>query len=114
MWVYLTEAMLSIVAHRTRPEHLLVRARLPGDIERVFPGADVSETPQADYRFRATVPRAAVADALARAAREIDYDNFKATLRADTPAERARAAMYHAAHAAAGEAQHVVAVRERR
>ena len=114
MWVYLTDALLSIVAHRDRPGHLLVRARFAGDIERIFPSAEVTETPDADYRFRATIPREAVAQALAAAAQAIDYPNFKATLRSDTHAERERAESYHHAHDAALQSQAIAALAERR
>jgi hypothetical protein len=77
MWVCLSDAFLSIVAHRDRPEDLLVRARVAGDIERVFPGFPVSQTTQADYLFRAIVPRAVVGQALTDVAAGIGYDNFK-------------------------------------
>lgn len=113
MWVYLTRALLSIVAHRHQPENLLVRGRFRGDIERVFPGAAVTETPSADYRFRASVPRETVAQALAEAALAVEYTNFKATLADDTAIERERAEAYHAAHAEALEAQHFAAEAER-
>lgn len=59
---------------------LLVRARRRGDLERVFPEAEVKETPRNDYRFRARLPRERVAQALAEAARGITYPNFKATV----------------------------------
>ena len=49
---FLNDAFLSIVSHTERPDHLHVRARLPGDIERTFPSAAVTETPTADYRSR--------------------------------------------------------------
>ena len=80
MWVFLNDSFLSIVAHRDDPDALLVRARRPGDIEQVFPEALVSETPAADYRFRTTLPRGAVADTLAAAVARIDYPNFKASV----------------------------------
>lgn len=80
MWVFLSDSFLSIVAHRERADALLVRARLPGDIEAVFPGAEVAETNAADYRFRAVVDRADVGRALADAALSIDYDNFKGSV----------------------------------
>lgn len=54
-----------------------IRARMKGDIEAVFPGADVIETPKADYRYRTSVARERVAEAVSRMVREIDYDNFK-------------------------------------
>lgn len=83
MWICLSNAFYSIVAHRSRPDHLLVRARRPGDIERMWPDAQVRETPDADYRYRAVLPAAAVAHALARAARGIGYVNFKASVKDD-------------------------------
>lgn len=77
MWVYLNNAFLSIVAHRTKPEFLLVRARLKGDIERVFPGAAVSESAHNDYRFRAEVRRAEVGRVFGEKFSSLQYDNFK-------------------------------------
>ncbi len=80
MWIFLNDAFLSVVAHWDDPDALLVRARHRGDIERAFPGATVSETPAADYRYRATLPRQTVADALAATVAGIDYPNFKASV----------------------------------
>lgn len=80
MWVFLNNAMLSIVAQPSNPATLLVRARSAGDIERVFPDAEVMETPTADYRFRAEVPTETVAEALAAEVRAITYPNFKMTV----------------------------------
>ncbi len=77
MWIHLSDAFLSVVAHRTQPDDLLVRARVAGDIERVFPDAVVTMTPDADYRFRAVLPRGVVAGALAGSVLTIEYDNFK-------------------------------------
>lgn len=87
MWIHLNDAFLSIVAHLDDEEMLLVRARLAGDIERVFPAAEVAETPHADYRFRASVRRGEVARVLAARAAAIPYSNFKASI---APEERAR------------------------
>lgn len=77
MWIHMNDAFLSVVAHRTDERMLLVRARVAGDIERVFPGVAVGETPDADYRFRTLLPREVVAGAVAAAVGCIDYDNFK-------------------------------------
>ena len=33
MWIFMNDSMLSIVAHKDKPEHLLVRSRIEGDIE---------------------------------------------------------------------------------
>ena len=77
MWIFTSNSFLSIVEHDQDSGLLHVRARFPGDIQEVFPGADVIETPSADYRFRTSLPRERVAETVARLAREIDYDNFK-------------------------------------
>ena len=81
MWILMNDAMLSIVRHRTRPDDLLVRARLAGDIERVFPQAEVMEGAGSDYRFRAVVPRPQVAEAVSRRLLDVDYGNFKNSVR---------------------------------
>jgi len=77
MWIFLNDAFLSIVSHRDRKGGLLVRARRRGDIERVFPEVQVTEMPDADYRFRAAIPKQLVADTLAQKVLGIEYDNFK-------------------------------------
>ena len=41
MWIALNDSFLSIVATPEDPDTLVVRARFKGDIEAVFPGADV-------------------------------------------------------------------------
>lgn len=87
MWIFLNDAFLSVVAHTDKPEHLHVRARVAGDLERTFPDAVVTETPHADYRFRADVLRTDVASVLAKRLLAIDYPNFKGSIH---HAERAR------------------------
>lgn len=77
MWIFLNDSFLSIVKHRDIPGHLLVRARRPGDIKRAFPWVEEEETPNADYRYRAAIEAREAADCIARAMREIPYDNFK-------------------------------------
>jgi hypothetical protein len=76
MWIFLNDAALSVVAHRDDAGCLLVRARMAGDIERVFPQT-VLENAGTDYRYRATVPRQQVADRIADSIAAIDYRNFK-------------------------------------
>lgn len=67
--------------HNTEPGKLLVRARVAGHIEAIFPGAAVKETPTADYRYRAEIDGEEVAQAIARRIAAIDYRNFKASVR---------------------------------
>lgn len=77
MWIFLNDAMLSIVAHKDDREMLHVRARIAGDIERVFADAKVIETPNGDYQFRADIDRDTVAGVLADEVWGINYTNFK-------------------------------------
>lgn len=81
MWICLNDSFLSIVAHRDEPGSLLVRSRVAGHIEAVFPGVETSVTREADYAFRAVVPREAVAEAIRRRVEGIAYPNFKASVR---------------------------------
>lgn len=82
MWIFLNDAFLSIVQHRGRPGHLMVRARVEGDIERVFgEGVRVITTPApADYRFRVTLERGEVVAAMERCVQAIDYPDFKSSV----------------------------------
>lgn len=88
MWIFLNNAFLSIVDPKgayeggTGPQsdRLLVRARIKGDIEAVFPHAKVTETPRRDYRFRALIDRAEVAEAMHRQVMQLDCGNFKGSV----------------------------------
>jgi hypothetical protein len=80
MWVFLSRSFLSIVAHRDKPNHLLVRARIKGDIEAVFPNAEVFTDDTADYLYRAVITRAEVGEKMKEVTEEIYYDNFKASV----------------------------------
>ena len=79
MWLFTSKSFLSVVSDKENPkgDRLLVRSRIAGDIEEVFPSADVMETPYADYRFRAWLPRSEVTQALSRYVEDLDYTNFK-------------------------------------
>jgi len=81
MWILMNDAMLSIVRHTQQPGVMLVRARLAGDIERIFPAAQVVVGGGTEYRFRAVLLEAEVADAVSRRLLDINYGNFKASVR---------------------------------
>ena len=48
MWLFTSKTFLSVVADKDQPDgpKLLVRSRVQGDIEEVFPDADVTEPRQ--------------------------------------------------------------------
>lgn len=88
MWLFFNDACLSIVEYKpegstnTFSEILLVRSRSKGDIQKVFPKVQVHITPRNDYRYRALVERDEVAVALARRVYQINYTNFKNSVKA--------------------------------
>jgi hypothetical protein len=77
MWICLYDCFLSIVNKDCGPDELLVRARRNGDIEKIFPNANVTKYTKSDYLYRAVVPRADVLNAMAVEIEDIDYGNFK-------------------------------------
>ena len=93
MWICLSESFLSIVDASNEPGTLLVRSRRQGDIEAVFPNAKVVQTPGRDYLFRAGIARETVANALANAALNLYYPNFKNSV-ADSNLHRAYSSVW--------------------
>lgn len=84
MWICLNDAFLSIVAlplEADKPDFLSVRARVKGDLERVFGDVRVTHTPLADYAYRAEVFFGDVMDVIGARIQAIDYTNFKASVK---------------------------------
>lgn len=77
MWLYVSDGFLSIVAHRDKPQHLLVRARHPDHIAALFPEAEVTYMATADYPYRVVLHRMVVERAVGRYITQMNYDNFK-------------------------------------
>lgn len=63
MWIFTPKSFLSVVKKPGDVEAgtLTVRGRVAGDIEAMFPSANVVEGGGTDYRFRARMPRELVA-----------------------------------------------------
>ncbi|EDL8063710.1 hypothetical protein CTA21_16285 [Salmonella enterica] len=77
MWAFTSQAFLSIVQHKTDPGTLVVRARRPGHIEKLFPDAEVVTHDGRDYQFRTELPREAVAERMYQYVMEMTATNFK-------------------------------------
>jgi len=92
MWIIMNDAFVSIVDQPPSIHKLLVRARVKGDIARAM-GMPVKEilTKDADYRYRAILPRNVVSLAIAAHVRSIDYGNFKDSV---SPKETKRKSVY--------------------
>ena len=81
MWIFLSNSFISVVQKPGDTNLLTVRARIEGDIERVFPDAKVQANKGTDYKYRVKVPREAVAKALHDQAMSVNYPNFKSTVK---------------------------------
>lgn len=85
MWTMTPIGFFSAVAHRTKPNTVLVRARLVEDLDnlRALLAADdhelppVEMTPRADYPCRIIMQDVEWTYAAAKLASLVDYDNFK-------------------------------------
>ena len=80
MLIFTRNAFLSIVDHAQDDRFLVVRGRIAGDIETIFPEAEVFERPGADFRFQASVARDRVAQRIANTVKEIHYDAFESAV----------------------------------
>ena len=83
MWIVLNKSFLSIVKNRNDKNTLLVRARVKGDINKVFQDADVFEDDNADYKYRSYIDRKIVANEISKELMNINYDNFKSSVSKD-------------------------------
>lgn len=81
MWIFLADSFLSIVQKPDDIDSLTVRARIKGDIEKVFPNAVVVANAGTDYKYRAKVPREIVAKALFDRVMALDTPNFKSSVK---------------------------------
>jgi hypothetical protein len=95
MWIMHSDCFLSIVSKDCGPAELLVRARRPGDIEKVFPDAKVTRNTGSDYLYRAVLPRDVVKQAVAKMIDHIDYPNFKNSVE-DSSLHAAYSSVWHA------------------
>ncbi len=109
MWIFSKEGFFSIVADTTSRGNVLVRARFPGDLEKLLAAVGVEaagrikKTPKSDYKYRMSVPKSVVADYLLKAADGIDYPNFKNAVLGDDFGNRSAA--YHSVWSAMRAAQ---------
>lgn len=80
MWIFTPFGFLSIVDKGGDGTTLLVRGRRKGEIEAIFPEAQVETSPRNDYLYRARISRERVAEAVTEMIRNTTYSNFKAAI----------------------------------
>jgi hypothetical protein len=81
MWIFLPDSFISVVQKPGDTDTLTVRARIKGDIESVFPQAQVEVNKGTDYKYRARVPREAVAQVLHDQVMGLHWSNFKGAVK---------------------------------
>ena len=84
MWIGLNDGWLSIVENWNDETELLVRARKLDHLTNTFPDCDYFKDSDADYPYRAFIPRDVVSKVIAEAVDGIDYPNFKNSVRDNT------------------------------
>ncbi len=77
MWLFTSGGFVSIVASRDCQDDLIVRARVRNHLQALFPQAVITETVDADYRFRTIVNRKVVRKFVTDQVSVIRYGNFK-------------------------------------
>jgi hypothetical protein len=77
MWIYTKRGFYSIVQDRRDDRLLIVRARVRGDLETLFPRAPIQEGDRSDYRFRCWAWRSQAIPAIAKEIENIDYPSYK-------------------------------------
>ena len=77
MWVFLNNSFLSIVENRNNKEELLVRSRVRGDIDKIFPDSNIFEMENSDYKYRSYIKKIEVSEKIREIVANINYDNFK-------------------------------------
>ncbi len=101
MWLFTSKSFISIVQKPGDTDLLTVRARMKGDIEKLFPNVKVEVNKGTDYKYRAKVPRELVAKALNDQVMALNYSNFKNTVK-----EKKRHSAYMDVWSAMYRAQH--------
>lgn len=92
MWIMLNDAFFSLVNKDCKPTEVLVRARMKGDLEKVFNDSKLLETAglkpvtvtrytKSDYLYRAVVDRKHMLAVMAAELERVVYSNFKASVR---------------------------------
>jgi hypothetical protein len=77
VWIFMQDTFVTISQDANQRDRFMIRARVAGDIEKLFPKAQVIRLDDADFRFRAFVPKARVVEVLGRAIGSVDYTSFK-------------------------------------
>ena len=99
MWLYMNNAIISVVENMNNSNELLVRSRYLHHLQKLldFNGTEESsaavhdgkikifEDDFADYRYRAYVEKRVFSELIAKRVLEIDYSSYKASIHEESP-----------------------------
>jgi hypothetical protein len=77
MWIFTKNEFLSVVQHRDKPDHLMIRYRSVEQAEACTLPGEVSITPTADYIARKVVSKDVFKQWMTEQVDHLDYDNYK-------------------------------------
>ena len=83
MWIFTTKGFLSIVQHNVMPDHFQVKSRTADPLKQFWPDYEIEVIDWADYRFRITIPKEVVIQALTEIIESVGYTSFKSTCEDD-------------------------------
>lgn len=91
MWVQMNDGFISIVENRDNKDGVVVRARQPEILKKMFPDNELIVSDDSDYQYRVFAGKAEVAKLVHDRIMGINYDNFKNSVK-----DKKLANFYHA------------------
>lgn len=92
MWIYLNNAVISVVERKDHQNELLVRSRYKGHLEKIFPEVVLSEMEEgifvdelADYQYRIYIDKGVFSRLVADGVAAIDYSSYQKSVEVNTP-----------------------------
>jgi len=80
MWVFTSKGFISAVRHRNKPDDFMIRARRQEHLKALFPGKQVTQLNNADYKYRVTVSDGDFKEMMLGEINALTYDNFKKSI----------------------------------
>jgi hypothetical protein len=83
MWISFNDGFISAIQDHKDVDGLVVRARRKEHLENIFPGLEIFTGIGSDYEHRVFIKKAKFATILAKRAGDINYTNFKSSVKDD-------------------------------
>jgi hypothetical protein len=80
MWIFFNTGFISIVQDRNNSDLLIVRARRPEVLTKLWPQEPITVTNDSDYKYRVFISRPQMVKALSQEILTLDYGNFKSSV----------------------------------